>query len=209
MPLINFAPIGSDGRLLVTVQAVPGGPSYLGGFPHDQINNAWACVRFNPPARHLNGMPLDVDGLLVLAPSNSAPTSYSGGIGFAANGSIANSVDAPIARYEGGWPISSEGMICITEVAPAVTVPDPPTGVSGVGIGGNSANISFTAPINNGGAAISFYRAWPSSGSAASGFPPFIEVQGLNPGPNTAFVTCYNEVGESLPSITSAPFNVT
>ena len=52
------------------------------------------------------------------------------------------------------------GLLCCTVSLVGATVPDAPTAVSGVGTvfeGKTQALVSFTAPVSNGGAAISSY----------------------------------------------------
>ena len=87
-------------------------------------------------------------------------------------------------------------------IAQAVTLSDPPTGVSA--IAGNAlAVVTFTAPVNNGGAAITSYNlaATPVGGGTvitASGASSPLTITGLTNGTNyTLAVTATNSVGAS------------
>ena len=88
-------------------------------------------------------------------------------------------------------------------VTPA-TVPDAPTSPSATA-GNAQATVSFTAPTNNGGSAITSYTATSNPGNitgTASSSP--ITVSGLTNGTAYTFtVTATNDVGTSSPSVTS------
>jgi len=85
------------------------------------------------------------------------------------------------------------------------TVPDPPTGVS-ASAGNAQATVSFSAPANNGGAAITSYTATSSPGGfTASGSSSPLTVTGLTNGTSYTFtVYATNSVGNSSNSSPSS-----
>jgi hypothetical protein len=91
-------------------------------------------------------------------------------------------------------------------VTPAAIAPGVPTGIGASG-GNNSALVSFTAPTDNGGAAISSYTVTSSPGGfTATGTLSPITVIGLTNGTLYTFtVTATNSVGTSASSTASAP----
>ena len=84
---------------------------------------------------------------------------------------------------------------------PSATVPDSPTSVSAVG-GNTQATVSFTAPVNDGGFAITGYTVTSDpDGITASGSSSSIIVTGLTNGTSYTFtVIATNSIGDSLPS---------
>ncbi len=90
--------------------------------------------------------------------------------------------------------------------ASGATVPDAPTGVSAVS-GNQQATVSFTAPANNGGSAITGYTVTSNPGSIIqSGASSSIVVSGLTNGTAYTFtVVATNAIGNSVPSSASAP----
>lgn len=84
-------------------------------------------------------------------------------------------------------------------------VPNPPTVVTAVK-GSSSAVVSFSPPVNSGGAAITSYRVTSSPGGfTATGTGSGITVTGLTNGVAYTFtVTATNIYGESLPSAPSS-----
>jgi hypothetical protein len=88
-------------------------------------------------------------------------------------------------------------------VTPA-TVPDAPTGVSALP-GNTQADVGFTTPTSNGGAAITSYTVTSDPGGfTASGSLPLITVRGLtNDIPYTFTVVATNRVGSSVSSSAS------
>lgn len=85
----------------------------------------------------------------------------------------------------------------------AATVPGVPTGVSAVA-GDAQATVSFTAPADNGGSAITAYRVTASTGQTASGASSPITVTGLTNGVAVTFtVAALNAVGYSAESAAS------
>ena len=85
----------------------------------------------------------------------------------------------------------------------AITAPGAPTGV--VATVGNSVSVSFVAPTNNGGRAITGYTVTSNPGNiTASGTTSPIIVTGLTNGASYTFtVIATNEVGNSVSSSTS------
>ena len=85
----------------------------------------------------------------------------------------------------------------------AITAPGAPTGV--VATVGNSVSVSFVAPTNNGGRAITGYTVTSNPGNiTASGTTSPVIVPGLTNGTSYTFtVIATNEVGNSLASSAS------
>jgi hypothetical protein len=93
----------------------------------------------------------------------------------------------------------------IVTVTPA-RAPDAPTGVSAVA-GNAQATVSFTPPVNNGGATITGYTVTSNPGGfTATGSASPLTVTGLENGtPYTFRVVATNSVGNSAPSSESSP----
>ena len=81
-----------------------------------------------------------------------------------------------------------------------LNAPDPATGVSGSG-GDTQATVSFTAPSDVGGSAITGYRVQSNDGIGASGSASPVTITGLTNGTNYTFnVWAINPFGWSSPS---------
>jgi hypothetical protein len=94
-----------------------------------------------------------------------------------------------MAKNDGGF-IGQDGL----------NAPDSPTGVSATA-GSEQATISFTAPSDVGGSAITGYRAQSNDGIGASGSSSPITVTGLTNGTSYTFnVWAINAFGYSAPS---------
>ena len=94
-----------------------------------------------------------------------------------------------MARGRGGF-IGQDGL----------NAPDSPTGVS-ASAGDTQATVSFTAPTDVGGSAITGYRAQSNTGIGASGTSSPITVTGLSNGTSYTFnVWAINAFGYSAPS---------
>ncbi len=97
----------------------------------------------------------------------------------------------------------------VTPMGP-VTVPDPPTAV-GASAGNGKAAVTFTPPVNDGGAVITKYTVTATDltnpgrgGQTATGAGSPITVTGLTNGDRYSFtVTSTNSVGPSAPSAAS------
>jgi hypothetical protein len=86
------------------------------------------------------------------------------------------------------------------------TRPDPPTGVSAGSATTSSLSVSFSAPANNGGSAITQYTVTSSPGGVtATGSSSPITVSGLTAGTSYTFtVTATNAIGTSNASSASS-----
>ncbi|CAB4775275.1 unannotated protein [freshwater metagenome] len=95
--------------------------------------------------------------------------------------------------------------------------PGSPTGVSlGVGSTSSYATISWTAPTDNGGSALTSYTATMTSGSTsgscyagASSTSCNVFVDSLKSGTYTATVVATNAAGDSTPSVQSNTYSIT
>ena len=91
-------------------------------------------------------------------------------------------------------------------IGPAPSVPDPPTGVSGVA-GSGQVTVSWTAPGDDGGSAVTGYTVTASPGGETcmtSGATSCV-VSGLTNGTAYTFaVVATNAIGDSTPSAASA-----
>ena len=100
-----------------------------------------------------------------------------------------------MARGRGGF-IGQDGL----------NAPDSPTGVSGTA-GASQVTVSFTAPTDVGGSAITGFRAQSNTGVGASGTSSPITVTGLSNGTSYTFnVWAINAFGYSAPSDASSSF---
>ncbi|MEI6624097.1 MAG: BspA family leucine-rich repeat surface protein, partial [Actinomycetes bacterium] len=127
------------------------------------------------------------------------------GVGFNGGGSHYSAGAAADARShmiaDFGWNITDGG---------PVSVPDAPT-ITGATGGNGQVTVTWTAPANTGGAAITGYTAtWTSTAPAASGTfacstSLTCEITGLTNGTAyTVTMTATNEMGDSAPSAPSA-----
>ena len=166
--------------------------------------NAQATVTITPPACALPTCPA-ISNFVVTALIGGAPTGItaSGGgtsilVSGLANGT-AYTFTATATNAVGTSPPSPQS----NSVTPA-TVPDPPTAV-GATAGNMQGTVSFTPPASNGGAAITIYTAFASSGGAiASGSASPLVVTGLTNGVAYTFtVRATNSVGIGAPSLPS------
>jgi hypothetical protein len=98
-----------------------------------------------------------------------------------------------------------ESAASATTTATPLTVPDAPTGVSATA-GNTQATVSFTAPVSNGGAAITGYTVTSNPGGfTATGSSSPLTVTGLTNGTAYTFtVVATNSVGDSTPSAASS-----
>jgi hypothetical protein len=104
-------------------------------------------------------------------------------------------------------PTGHAAIFCGLALSAAVasTAPDAPTAISAIG-GNAQARVSFTAPANNGGAAITGYTATASPGGlTATGASSPLTITGLTNGTSYTFtVTATNSAGTGAASSASS-----
>ncbi len=129
-------------------------------------------------------MPLRNPGRLTSATALSINTSSTGK-------GIFTSIEVAQYKQSGSW----------------VTVPGAPTSVSGSLVSSGTVSVSFTAPVNNGGSAITSYIVTSSPGSiTATGSTSPITVSGLTNGTSYTFtVAAVNGAGTGASSSPSGP----
>ena len=118
MSFINFGLVNP--RLVYTLDADTGSTP-LGGLlyrPHDQ---ALYTSNGGTIARRLNGLPLTAAGRLVVSLANGVVQRYKDGLAFNALGQLLMTDTFPVARFVHGWPVDSEGRICVFEAIPATS----------------------------------------------------------------------------------------
>ena len=121
--------------------------------------------------------------------------------------SVSNSITTDAPPISGGGGGGGGG-----GAAPSVTAPDSPNIGTATATSSTTANVSFTAPVNNGGAAIVSYTATSSPGGQTatltqSGSGTII-ITGLSPNTSYTFtVTAFN--GTSTSTASSASNSVT
>ena len=97
--------------------------------------------------------------------------------------------------------------VLITEVSEIVVVltnPDAPTGVSATTTN-NSATITFTAPVGNGGSSVTTYVATASTGESCSSSGTSCTITGLSSSTGYTFtVRAINSIGTSIASLASS-----
>jgi alpha-tubulin suppressor-like RCC1 family protein len=171
--------------------------------------------------------PIVVSGLNTSAPISILGGTYSinggaftNGAGFVSNGQtviVKSVVPSIVGQLQtvtldiGG--VSSSLTIQAKQTVSKTTVPSQPTLATAIA-GNLSATVSFTAPINNGGASITGYSVISSpGGKTASGLASPITVTGLTNGtPYTFTVTAANSAGAgaaSSPSNSVTPTSLT
>ena len=155
-----LATVGA-GRIFQTMQtsaapAAPGAPLDVVAFiANGQGSVSWSPAQVAQPVSSYtvhnsfasNGLPL---ADIFISPSGSGfPATSTPLSGIAANTAYQFQVTA--SNAQGGSASSAA-----SNVAPTIPIPDPPTGVQGVA-GDTQAFVSWTAPLNNGGVAITSY----------------------------------------------------
>ena len=92
----------------------------------------------------------------------------------------------------------------------ALVAPDAPTGVTATAIDSTSATISWTAPANSGGSAITGYTATSSGGQICTSATTSCVMNGLTPGVDYTFtVFATNTIGNGPASSASSPLQLT
>lgn len=115
---------------------------------------------------------------------------------------VEKTIDVTVAET---GKISKVYTLKVTRSQPSISVPSAPTAVTAVA-GNQHAVVSFTAPANNGGSAITSYTVLSSPGGiSVSGSASPITVTGLSNGTSYLFtVTATNAAGTSAPSAASS-----
>jgi RHS repeat-associated protein len=190
------ASTASNSVIPLAVPGAPTGVTAVGG-------NTQATVSFTPPAS--NGGAAITSYTATSTPGNltgncSAPCTSMTVTGLANGTAYTFKVKATNAVGTGAASAASNS------VTPAPNVPDAPTNVTAVG-GNAQATVTFTAPANNGGAAITSYTATslPGNVSGSCGAPcTSIIVTSLTNGTEYTFtVTAANISGNSAASAVS------
>ena len=94
---------------------------------------------------------------------------------------------------------------------PGISVPDAPTSLSSTATGDGSIDVSWTAPVYDGGSAIVRYDVYYTATAYITSTATSCSITGLTNGtPYTVFVKAYNAQGEGLASntITATPYTV-
>lgn len=163
------------------------------------------------------------DGALTMMAINKSLTDLTSAIGLAGfapqpNASVYRYSQANLAAIEhlANQPVAASGFtatfpansITLFVLAPAAGVPDAPTGISAAP-GDAQATISFVAPANNGGAAITGYHIICNGGAVnvPAQISPFSLTNLANGTPYSCQVTATNTGG--LTSLPSASVSVT
>ena len=130
-------------------------------------------------------------GTINTSPSSNATT-------LTTSDPILTGVTQVALSWQSGSPISVAIDDIVIGVTPPATVPDPPT-IGTATAGNTNASVAFTAPANDGGAAITTYTVTASPGGATgTGSSSPITVIGLTNGTAYTFsVTATNSVGQS------------
>jgi len=161
------------------------------------VGNGQASVSFTAPS-NTGGAPISSYRVTsspggVFATGTASPINVSG----LSNGTSYSFIVT--ATNNAGTSVASASSNVVTPI----TVPGAPTGVSAVS-GNAVATVSFTAPSNNGGAAITSYTVTSSGGQTATGTSSPINVVGLASGVQYTFtVTASNSSGSSASSSSS------
>ncbi|MCW2936067.1 MAG: hypothetical protein JWM19_7029, partial [Actinomycetia bacterium] len=145
------------------------------------VNPGTGTLKFLP------GVTLQTVRVTLLNCNTSSPLTFTFGLGSATGGTI-----------------SGSGVATITIVNPA-TAPGAPTTVTATSQADQSATVSFTAPVSDGGDGINYYTVTASPGGAtATGTGSPITVTGLTDGTSYTFtVTATNAVGTGPASAAS------
>ena len=156
----GVATVGA-GRIFQTTQtsaapAAPGAPlDIVASIANGQGSVSWSPAQVAQPVTSYtvhnsfasNGLPL---ADILISPSGSGfPATSTPLSGIAANTGYQFQVTASNAQGSSAASASSN-------LAPTIPIPDPPTGVQGIA-GDTQAYVSWTAPLNNGGVAITSY----------------------------------------------------
>jgi uncharacterized protein (TIGR02145 family) len=193
----NSAPSSSSNSIIPsTVPSIPTIGTATAG-------NAQASVSFTAPAG--NGGSAIMTYTATSSPGGISATGTTSPITvFGLTNGVSYTFSVVATNVNGDSPPSTASNTIIPNPAP--TVPDAPT--IGTAIKGNAqASVSFTAPVNNGGSAITGYTVTSNPGGLiGTGSASPITVTGLTNGTTYTFtVVARNSIGNSSPSISSNP----
>lgn len=147
-------------------------------------------------ARPLTGYRVYIDGVAVPAAQTTGTSVTISGL---TNGQA-------YSFQVAGYNAAGNGLLSNAVVSTPRTVPGAPTGASATP-GNGSATVSFAAPLDNGGATITYYTVTSSPGGhTATGAASPITVGGLTNGTAYTFtVTAHNVAGASAPTAPAGP----
>jgi uncharacterized protein (TIGR02145 family) len=210
-------PKGDKGDTGMTGPAGPAGPSGASGSKGDKGDTGSTGAKGDTGAPGATG-PQGIQGVTGAtgATGPQGPIGLTGPAGVKGDGFTNGTIAGQMMYWNGtAWVVLAPGVnnqnltFCngapTWGPCPVIVVPDAPS--IGIATGGDaSATVAFTAPSNNGGAAITSYTVTSSPGGiTATGSSSPITITGLTNGTSYTFtVTASNSVGTSAASATSA-----
>jgi hypothetical protein len=183
-----------------TVATVPNAPTILSAI----AGNSQATVEFATPVND-GGSPV-ISYTIVSSPGSIAATGANSPLIVTSLTNGINYTFTAIANNANGSSVASAPSSAVTPVG----LPGAPTAVS-ASLSGANVSVSFTTPVNNGGAVITSYVITSNPGSiTATGAASPVIITGLTSGQQYAFtVVAINATGTSASSAPSAPIMVT
>jgi hypothetical protein len=181
-------------------------------FAHPLVANTWyrieMAISVSSTVATINAAYYPLDSTTPVDPAFSTTSGNTGTANLTQVliGSAANATWTGTSSFDDQAVQPSSTAFIGVYVAPGSTAPGAPTGVSAVP-GDGQATVSWTAPVSNGGAAITGYTVTSSPGNfTAPATGTSAVVTGLTDGtPYTFTVTATNSIGTSPASVASAP----